>query len=974
MAKALKSLGFSCLSVTDMLTTAGLTESIKAAQENDLKLLYGQRLQMGNSFAHLYPDNQQAFVWLNQLGSKILEDCSGKGKSELQFPGIMPFLDQLPVAGQGRILFSGDEEEAVLENFKQSGWQCLFKIPETLSISHQQKIREIALKFSMETIIAPDVSLVNKGQNKNLQLLRAIHNGNLFEESAGLAWQTPQYLDSLDWMKESFPKAYKANIEFCNQPSWTPELGLVSMPVFTPSREESIKLLRELSLAGLRKKYAKISEKIRQRFEYELNSIATLGFADYFLTVNEITTKAKELGVRVLGRGSAANSLISYVLDFTQVDPIKFDLYFERFLNPHRKSLPDVDLDFSWKIRDQIYQFLLEKWGKDRVAMISTHITMNTRSAIRETGKALGVSAEELNYLTSIIGHQPIKEFLEDPQLRSRYKPDMPRILQHRDMLMLAASIEGIPTHFSIHAGGVVISPRSLFHVSMLQPSSKVLPITHAEMHSCEKLGLVKLDLLSQRALGVYADVHENLQATNAPSIPEDPEKIEKDPKVSASLSKGETLGVFYIESPGMRGLLAKMKCKTFSELVAASSIIRPGVAESGMMQEYIKRHLRLSDWKPLHPLLKDVLAETYGIMVYQEDVMKVAHKIAGFSLAEADVLRRAMSGKERSSAQMDAAKERFLAGAKLNGIEREISTEIWRQISSFCGYAFCKAHSASYAVLSLQLLWMKNHFPGIYMAEVLNNRGGFYGPQAYISEAKRLGVKVIPPDVTLSGENFLVHDSTMLTGLSFISNLKTTTQKKIVAEREKKPFGSLEDFLARVSPSSDEWNNLVFSGSLHKFGSQAACRWKQKLSHQSELFSNDSWVLPAKLEAQEDRLKLIENELKSLGFAVSGHPIELFKWPEKTVPSTALQHLQNKQVNFAGLMIAAKSITTSKGEKMKFLTLEDDKGMAEIVFFPGAWKNNFISLEKAGVLMVSGVVKSDSGQLVIHGQKLRNL
>ncbi|MDN5279504.1 MAG: error-prone polymerase [Clostridiales bacterium] len=968
MAATLKNCGFTCLPLTDNLSSAGLVEGIKAAKEQNLVLLYGQQICCFSDFFLLYPDEESAFVWLHRLCSKILESPAEEPIDQR----LIKVLINLPPAGEGRVIFSGKEEKIVFEIFQNSAWKCFFKAPQTLARIEHRRIGQLAQTFNFQFIFAPHLKICSRRDNDRLRLLRAISTQSLLDEVEPPGFSTPQSIDGGIWPTDLYPKATQINREFCLKPSWVPQTDVLHMPQVNNSKNDSEKILRQICLHHLNKKYPTIDQRIKQRFEFELKTINDLGFNDYFLLVNEITLKARELGVRVLGRGSAANSLISYILDFTQVDPIEHNLYFERFLNPFRKSPPDIDLDFSWKIRDQIYEFLKSRWGHEKVALISTHISYNGRSALRETGKALGVSNEELNYLSSLIGYQSLRKFLANPLANARFKPDLGRLEQHRKLLFMAASIEGLPAHFSIHAGGVVIAPDSLYNYTIIQPSSKVLPITQTEMRACEKLGLVKLDLLSQRALGVFADVSRFLEPEI--KIPHDPVQIERDPAVTKALSQGKTLGVFYVESPGMRGLLAKMQCRTFAELVAASSIIRPGVAESGMMQEYLRRHLNPKAWKPIHPVMGEILAETYGIMVYQEDVMKVAHHIAGFSLADADVLRRAMSGKERSTNQMQLARSQFLAGAEKKSIEPRIAAEIWRQISSFCGYAFCKAHSASYAILSLQLLWVKVHHPRLFYAAVLNNRGGFYGPQAYISEAIRNGIKILPPDVNLSVEDFSLQDSALLTGLSFITDVKASTIKKIIDERSKAKFTSLEDFIYRIKPADDEWESLVCSQSLSKFGSQAHCRWSRKLFDGSGLLLNDSFKLPDQFLQKENRQTLIENELKALGFAVSGHPTEIFALPGNMVSSKHTAGQLNRKITVSGLLIAAKSVTTSKGERMKFLTLEDSDGLIETVFFPKYWKSNAISLDKAAVLSVSGLVKSDSGQIVVHGHRLKTL
>jgi DNA polymerase III alpha subunit len=567
------------------------------------------------------------------------------------------------------------------------------------------------------------------------------------------------------------------------------------------------------------------------------------------------------------------------------------------------------------------------------------------------------------------VGRQNLKSFCLNPLGNSRFKPDKARLKELWPVLKLATQIEGLPSHFSLHAGGLIIAPESLYNYTIVQPSSKVLPLTHIEMRGCEKFGLVKLDLLSQRALGVYADVSRAIKTCSNKEIPP-LENICADKKLQQELMNGHTMGVFYIESPGMRSLLTKLNCNSFAGLVAASSIIRPGVAESGMMKEYISRHRKLKSWKPEHPLMGEILKETYGIMVYQEDVMKVAHVIAGFSLTEADLLRRAMSGKERSLELMKKSRQKFLAGAMKNHIPDKIAKEIWRQISSFCGYAFCKAHSASYAVLSMELLWMKIYYPAEFFSAVLNNRGGFYGPQAYISEARRQGLKFYPPDINKSEADCIPYKNGILIGLSFIGNLKSKTIHKIIKARETKQFNSVEQFIKSIKPDKSEWENLLKSGCLDKFGSPAASRWKQRLSGNEDSLFDSSENLPLKLFKAPAHKEKIKNEILSMKFSVSGHPTELLAEKNPLKPEE-FSKFANQTITITGLLIAVKSVTTSNDRKMKFITLEDCHSLYEIVVFPHYWEKNKVNLNDALFVKVTGKIKNDNESWVIYGHKI---
>lgn len=967
MAEAIATSGFSSLPITDEASFAGLPAACKAAEKYGLSLLSGQRYSfVPKASMLLYPDNEKAYEWVNKLASFAATKEQKTGQS------LSDFVEKFQPVGAGRCIINELSLCGLAETFKVCGWKVYFSIQPRKSLKELTELQMASTRHGFMPILSPDLLCAAPDDYLTVKLIRALSSGLLLEDVENFEPLTPTISSAYTQLINTFPGAAATNHEFAAQSSWQPQQNILKMPVYGPSSAETISILQNLAYSELKKRYQTVTATIQNRFNYEMEIIAKLGFADYFMVVHDITTKARELGHRVLGRGSAANSIISYALNFTQVDPIKYNLYFERFLNEARRSPPDIDLDFSWKIRDQIYQHLITRWGSDNIALISTHISLRGRSAIRETGKTLGYSNEDISFVNSLIKASSTSQFISNPTAFSRFKVNSERLQQLLPMIKLAAAVENIPTHYSIHAGGVVIAPGSIYRFTPVVPTSKVLPITQLEMHGIEQFGLVKIDLLSQRSLGVYSDMIVETTGKAQTPCPADPQLIEQDAKVMKALAAGETMGVFYIESPGMRGLLKKLHCRTYTGLIAASSIIRPGVAESGMMQEYIRRSHQPQSWKPVHPLLGELLLDTYGVMVYQEDVMKVAHHIAGFSLADADTLRRAMSGKERSSERMQGTRELFLQGAKRNGIAQPQALEIWRQISSFCGYAFCKAHSASYAVLSLELLWFKLHYPALFMAAVINNRGGFYATQAYISEARRLGLTILPPDINLSAENFTCEENSLLTGLSFVRCLKTETIKIIMKQRQKNTFSSLEDFMERTRPDDREFVNLVNSGALKTFGNPVVCLWQHKLLKQKTLFEEPVSYLTDLKAPTPAKGDIIKKELEAMGFAVSGHPLAAYTQPTGIVSAAQISQRLNHRVKIFGLLIAAKSVTTSTGAAMKFLTIEDQSGLVEVIFFPEAWRQCNLILDQTVVLEVTGTVKEDHGQIVVHGDAVK--
>lgn len=942
---------------------------------------------------------------------------------------LPPWLHGL--AGQGRAVAVGSTALAALADLPTKYWKPFWGVGADCSRARAEAEAALARRLAAPPVAVALLRFAAPGDRFVLRILRAIHQNALADRV--VAPQAPIALDPASLARPFawFPEAVAGAASFAATSAWTPGLGTFHLPRLHDDPVASVRQLRDLARRGIRDRFGTPPAPVLARLDEELSVIAALGFADYFLLVHEIVVAAETRGHRVLGRGSAANSLVSFALRFTHVDPLRHNLYFERFLNPGRTSPPDIDLDFSWRIRDEIYEFLRRRWGDDQVALISTHVTLGGRGALRETGKVLGFPGPDLGRFSRAIGHLSVAEFLAQAAdlPRARGLPlDNPAF---RRWLKVAERLEGIPTHLSLHAGGVVVAPGGIHRFTPVQPSSKPVPMTQLEMHGIEAVGLVKIDLLAQRSLGVFADVLRGI-APSAPTpraIPEPPgagpaidrsgvapaathavashgvgspsqpgparprkrtgpevaarpasgtdvpppptvlpslppdfadvDALAADPPVARALAEGRTMGVFYIESPGMRSLLAKLRCRGFGELTAASSVIRPGVAESGMMQAYIARHRDPRRRVAVHPLLDEVLRETYGVMIYQEDVMKVAHALAGFSLGEADLLRRAMSGKERGSEIMARNRARFLDGAVARGVAPAVAEEIWRQMESFSGYAFCKAHSASYAVLSLQLLWMKMHHPARFMAGVLDNRGGFYGPQAYLSEARRLGVTVLPPDVIDSGWDCTVHGSTLRLGLSFVKGLGRECHDRLTAERARAPFAGLADFLARVRPDEGEFSALNGSGALARFGPPAACQMARTFDGGAGLFPRE-FSLPAFARRQPSAAERARLELAAMGFMVSAHPLDLVEVPAGVTPSGRLAACAGKGVQMAGFLIASKPVTTKRGDRMRFLTLEDREGPFEVTVFPPAWRRFGAVLNDAGCVLVEGRVDAD--------------
>jgi DNA-directed DNA polymerase III PolC len=662
-----------------------------------------------------------------------------------------------------------------------------------------------------------------------------------------------------------------------------------------------LELLRTETQAGLLRRYPSPSQQVLERVHRELTVIAQKDFVSYFLINWDLIRFAKRKGFFHVGRGSGANSLVAYCLGITDVDPIELDLYFERFINPSRSSPPDFDLDFSWKDRDQVTQYLFDTYGADRrVALLATYSTYQYRAVVRELGKVFGLPPSEIEALA------------EGDTARSRWigrsdnaKPQADQSNDHGDqriahtILRYAEHFHEHPHHLSIHVGGVLISEQPLTQYTALHRPPKGFATTQFSMLEAEDMGLYKFDILSQRGLGHIRDAVEmvgtkaNVQypmindqcsigpmrrhghnvtrqatienwtldidhssfreAVDIHAI----ERFKHDPRINELLRTGDTIGCFYVESPAMRMLLKKLNVEDYPTLVAASSIIRPGVSQSGMMREYILRHRDPERRKQAHPAMLKIMPDTYGVMVYQEDVIKVAHLYAGLTLAEADILRRGMSGKYRSREEFQRVKERFFDNCLNKGYPAEESAEIWRQIESFAGYSFAKGHSASYAVESYQSLYLKAYHPLEFMVAVANNFGGFYHTEFYLHEAKRAGALVEAPCLNRSDELCTLHAAghsplaagrtsglpaassqgpraSIFLGLQNIKSLNTELVQRILHDRRRNgPFADLPNLLRRVIIGIEQARILIRVGALRFTGkSKPRLLWDLTLLH----------------------------------------------------------------------------------------------------------------------------------------------
>ncbi|RLD30950.1 MAG: DNA polymerase III subunit alpha, partial [Bacteroidetes bacterium] len=550
---------------------------------------------------------------------------------------------------------------------------------------------------------------------------------------------------------------------------------------FTKSPKEDFELLKKEAGKGIKYRYKNPTQKVIDRMNKELKIIKQMDFCSYFLINWDLVKHARSQGVYHVGRGSGANSMVAYLLRITDVDPIELDLYFERFINPSRTSPPDFDLDFSSRDRNKVTKYLFDKYGWDKTALVGTYITFQYKSMIRELGKVFGLPAHEIEKLQFTKNVNNLDEISKLVIKYSHY-------------------IHGFPSHLSVHSSGILISeePLSAYTATIMPP--KGFPTVHFSMIEAEDIGYTKFDILGQRGLSKIEDAVGIIKENTGQKIDiHDILKFKQDETVKQLLMQGKTIGCFYVESPAMRMLLKKLEADDYIRLVAASSIIRPGVAKSGMMREYILRYRekgRREAARKEMPAFYDLLAETYGVMVYQEDVIKVAHYFAGLTLAESDVLRRGMSWKFKQRNEFGKIRDKFFSNCKHKGYPKHLVERVWEQIESFANYAFSKGHSASYAVESYQALYLKAHFPLEYMVATINNGGGFYHTELYVHEARMHGATIEPPCVNMSEGKTIICNKTIYLGLSMLKSLETNTIAALLTERTRNGhFHGLRNF-----------------------------------------------------------------------------------------------------------------------------------------------------------------------------------
>lgn len=799
------------------------------------------------------------------------------------------------------------------------------------------------------------------------------------------------YLKSPDKMLKLFakyPEAAANTRKITEMCTLELPLGEYRFPYFDlPDGHSAESYLRKLCEKELPSRYSPaLQQTARQRLEHELAIINQLGFAAYFLVVWDIVRFARSRSIRCAGRGSAAGSIVAYLLNITHVCPLKYNLLFERFLNPERQGMPDIDIDFDSARRDEVIEYIYRKYDADKVAMVCTVNTISARSALREVGKALGFRKSEIDRIARYMPHvaaSKIREAMENlPELAGHIPTREP----WQTLIDICSALDNTPRHLGTHLGGLVISAQPLTDLVPLQWSSKGVIITQYDKDDIEKLGLVKMDILGLRILSVI-EQSAQMAGIDIDSIPHN------DQKTFELLRSTYTVGLFQLESPGMRNLLGRLQPTRFDDIIANISLFRPGPMQADMIDPFIKRRNGQQPVTYLHPKLRPILEETYGIIIYQEHVLQIGHAIAGFSLGQADLLRRAMTH-DRSPAEMAKIKDTFLEGARKNGIKQQTAEAIFERVAAFAAYGFNKAHAASFGWLAYQTAYLKAHCPAEFFTAILNNQPmGFYPPRVIVNEARRMGIAVLPVDVCQSeyGCTVTVHQNqqAIRLGLMYVHGLSKTAADSIIQARQQYQFISFADFIKRTQIPLSLLEALIDIGAFNSLGKRGELlqqldrleslqkvQTKQSRQLMLNLQVDDTFTAVRDLSLREK----VAYELKYLGCSISAHPLTFFadRIPHYTVKSRDLLKLaNNSSVWVAGIIVSRQTPPTRSGQRIIFLTIEDETGLIDITVFPSVQligTNAKIALGASGLLIKGRLQRMGARGIAIIAEKLFDL
>jgi DNA-directed DNA polymerase III PolC len=893
-----------------------------------------------------------------------------------------------------------------------------------------REAERLGRELGVRLVATNNVHFLRPEEHLHHRAVNAIRTGGLLttvappEITTGEAWFKPAaemqklFPDHPEWLQATMEIAERCHLQL--------ELGKLIFPEFTvPEGATPDSYLDKLSFDGALKRYHSLTPEVRSRLTRELQVIRKWSLAPYFLLVLDIVEEARRRGIPAMARGSAASSMVTYCLGISRVCPLRWGLYFERFLNEQRGDCPDIDIDICGARRDELLDYVYERWGAEHVAMIASFITMHARLAVREVAKVFGVPPGEVDRFTKRLPHRPVREILSAirdlPECRDLPIDDEP----WKTILQVALRLDDAPRHLGIHPCGTVISARPLTWLTPLERATKGIVVTQYDMNAIEALGLIKMDLLGQRGFTTMSLALDNIEKSRTgipaclavreprlrkrtgrnvcPAAREiDFDAIpENDPATCDVIAAGRTMGVFQIESPAMRGLLRTMRARTLEEVAQALALIRPGAAEYGSKELFLKRLRKEEEITFAHPELETILGDTLGVCIFQEQVMQISQTLGSMSLAEADLVRRA-SAKFSGRSDRDRLRGKFLKAAGMMGLTSQQREETWMMVEKFAGFGFCKAHAATYADISYRMAYLKTHHPAEFLAAMCSAGAGFYHVSAYVEEAKRWGIAVRLPSVNHSRMEYTAEDGrdgkrALRVGLMQVRGLRVETITAILRARgEGGEFQSLEDFLRRVPVERDEIESLIKCGAFDEINGDTLAMTRPELLWRWNFLQADKSAqarasvpigvgqafLPVVFADEEKngqtRMSVpqytleqkLRYEREILEVCVSGHPLDCLPRNGEAW-SDELPGLRGKRVTLCGWVVTYRHVGTKNYRNMMFVTLEDQRGVYEVVLFPDAYDRYGGLVFETRTMRVTGRVEQD-GQ--IKGEKLEAL
>jgi DNA polymerase-3 subunit alpha len=1031
VARRTAELGMSAVALTDHGGVFGTIPFYRAAREAGVKPILGCELYVapegrfvkkagprGEAGGHL------VVLAENDVGYRNILKLSAKGYLEGFY--YKPRVDRelLSEFSEGLIVMSaclkGDVARAIVGGDRERagrvageyadifGPENFFLEMQDHGIAEQHRVNrallELARSHNLKLVASNDVHYVNAGDSKAHDVLLCIQTGKNLSDTNRMRFDTDQvYLKSPEEMAELFrevPAALAETVNIAERCNVELEFGRVRLPRFdVPGGESAGDYLRRLAYEGLERRFPDPPENLRERVEYELGVLGQMGMEAYYLIVWDVVRFARDRGIMVgPGRGSAASSLVAYVIGITGVDPMEHGLVFERFLNPERISMPDFDIDFGDRRREEIVTYITEKYGQDNVAQIITFGTLAARAAVKDVGRVLQIPFAEADMISKEINPMaPLAESLKDNAVIKREYEENRRV---KECIDLALQLEGLTRHPSVHAAGVVIAPDELTNSTSLYRGRKNEVTTQFDMNSVESIGLLKVDVLGLKTLTVIEDTVKAVGRRRGVDL--DVDNLPYDDKATYELLRAaDTDGVFQLESEGMRDLCRRVLPQNFKELIPILALFRPGPMGSGATEQFIARKHGRDDAPAIHPSLEPILEDAYGAILYQEHVLKIASEVAGYSLGQADILRRAMGKKKRG--EMKAQRDSFITGAQERGYSRKEAETIFDTVAPFAEYGFNKAHTTAYAVLSYRTAYLKANYAPEFMAALLTSEQG--NPDKivqYVKSSRQMGIEILPPDVNISWYNFWVEDDdSVRMGMAAIKNVGRSAIEEIIAARQRGgPFEGLTDFCSRVdlrAVNRAVIESLIKAGAFDCFGKgraplyeglDAALEVGKRLSR--DRAAGQESLLGAWDEEEEEEqpaevaegdewhhLELLRYERELLGVTISGQPLDRYR--EILARSNAatvgdiLAGRARKKVKVGGMVGRIKTIADKKGREMAFFTLEDDGGL-EVVAFADCYAQSEFVIFVDRPVMVEGRVQKDDNTYKIIADEVTSL